>query len=178
MVDSTRRKPGTDLERFEKLREGVAPNKKEEIADLPRWVKTALVFKEIYGLSYNEAAKDVNKAGTTLSQYANSPAGKRWRASLRQLADDPVALAHALLKGNALNITLDRISFLEMAKDAKDYSEADKIARDLQDRIGITAKRNQNNIQTIVIQTAASSFEIPLGDSEVLEAEIIEDDEA
>jgi hypothetical protein len=144
LMDSTRRK-GEDPERtkarFAMLQQGTPPNKREEPTDLPRWVKSALVFKEVYGESYNESAERFKRTGATLSQYAGSPAGKKWREQLTRFADDPIALAEAMLKGNALNITLDRIMFLEGLKEAGDFVEADKIARDLQDRIPELAKK-------------------------------------
>lgn len=131
-------------DRFAMLRQGTPPNKREDPKDLPRWVKTALVYKEVYGESYNEAAERFKHKGGTLSQYSASPAGKKWREGLQRIADDPVALAEAMLRGNSLNITLDRISFLEMAKSAGDYAEADKIAKDIMDRVPELAKKSGN----------------------------------
>ena len=147
MTESTNPKrknedPERKKERFAMLQQGTPPNKREEVKDLPRWVKTALVYKEVYGESYNEAAERFKHKGGTLSQYAASPAGKTWRAGLQRIADDPVALAEAMLRGNSLNITLDRISFLEMAKNAGDYAEADKIAKDIMDRVPELAKKS------------------------------------
>jgi len=133
MPESTRK--NRDPGRFALLKEGIPPNKREDIKDLPRWVKTALVRKEVYGESYNDAAKALGRTGRTLAQYAYSPAGKRWREQLQRWADNPVELAKAYLSANALNITLDRIFFLEAAKAAGDYEAGDKIARDIMDRI-------------------------------------------
>jgi hypothetical protein len=127
--------------RFAMLRQGVPPREREDVKDLPRWVKSALVYKEVYGESYNEASQRFKHAGKTLENYAQSPAGKKWREGLQRFADDPIQLAEAMIRGNALNITLDRMAFLEMAKEAGDFAEADKIARDLQDRIPELAKK-------------------------------------
>jgi hypothetical protein len=128
--------------RFAMLRQGVPPREREDVKDLPRWVKSALVYKEVYGESYNEASQRFKHAGKTLENYAQSPAGKKWREGLQRFADDPIQLAEAMIRGNALNITLDRMAFLEMAKEAGDFAEADKIARDLQDRIPELAKKS------------------------------------
>jgi hypothetical protein len=113
-----------------------------ELSDIPRWAKTAMVHHEVMGESWKEAAKPHNRTADTLLNYAKSPAGHKWREQLRRFADDPVALAEAYIRGNALNITLDRIAFLEMAKQAGDFAEADKMARDLQDRIPELAKKS------------------------------------
>ena len=115
-----------------------------EIEQLPRWVKTALVMQAVDGLSYNEAAERLGKAGSTLSAYAKSPAAKKWLSGLSEFLNDPVAMAKAYLSANALTITLERMAFLEAAVAAGDYREGDKIARDLQDRIGIIAKKAES----------------------------------
>src|SRR5690606_15181436 len=57
---------------------GTPPEKKQEVSELPRWVKTALVLREVDGLTYREAAARFNKAPSTLSDYARSPAAKTW----------------------------------------------------------------------------------------------------
>ena len=115
-----------------------------EIEQLPRWVKTALVMQAVDGLSYNEAAERLGKAGSTLAGYAKSPAAKKWLSGLSTFLNDPVAMAKAYLSANALTITLERMAFLEAAVAAGDYREGDKIARDLQDRIGIIAKKAES----------------------------------
>ena len=112
-----------------------------EIEQLPRWAKTALVMRAVDGLSYNEAAERVGKSGASLERYARSPAADKWLAGLTPFLDDPIAMAKAYLSANALSITLERLAFLEAAVAAGDYREGDKIARDLQDRVGIIAKR-------------------------------------
>lgn len=148
MTDSIdrKRRGGATPEELEKLRNLPQRNyaDRTELSDLPRWAKTALVEFEIMGLTWEEAAKRHNRTGATLSQYGKSPAGQKWREQLRRFADDPVALAEAMIRGNALNITLDRIAFLEGLKEAGDFVEADKIARDLQDRIPELAKKSGN----------------------------------
>jgi hypothetical protein len=141
-----RKRKGTPLteEEREKLRNMKKIDYKDrtELSDLPRWAKTAMVHHEVMGETWAEAAKPHNRKADTLLNYAKSPAGHKWRAQLRKFADDPVALAEAYIRGNALNITLDRIAFLEMAKQAGDFAEADKMARDLQDRIPELAKKS------------------------------------
>ena len=160
-------------ERMAKYAENtVPPEKKEEVSDLPRWVKTALVMKAVDGMSYNEAAERLGKTGGTLSNYAKSPAAKKWLASLAAFLEDPVALARAYLSANALSITLERLAFLEAAVAAGDYREGDKIARDLQDRLGLGAKKEgAGGAINIRLSLGGALLEGP-----VVEAEWSEDD--
>ena len=150
----------------------VPAEKKEEVSDLPRWVKTALVMQAVDGLTYKEAAERVGKTGGTLSGYAKSPAAKKWLASLATFLEDPVAMAKAYLSANALSITLERLAFLEAAVAAGDYREGDKIARDLQDRMGIIAKKAEaGGAINIRLSLGGALLEGP-----VVEAEWSEDD--
>lgn len=140
---------------------------KEKITDLPRWVKTALIMREVDGMTYTEAAKRFNKSPRTLSEYAKSPAAKEWISHLAEFVEDPVAMAKAYMSTNALSVTLDRLVFLQAAIDAGDYREGDKIARDLQDRMGIVAKK---------AESGAISVKIQLGAGGTLESPIVEAD--
>lgn len=191
MTDSTSRKKdkAADNARLAALKPGTPPREREDVKDLPRWVKSALVFKEVYGESYNEAAERFKHKGNTLAQYSQSPAGKKWREQLTRFTDDPIAMAEAVLRGNALNVMLDRMAFLEMARDAGDFAEADKIARDLQDRIPELAKKTApklglaGGVLQIVLPGGASTeplmvqtgYKLIEGDvEEIPEAEVIE----
>ena len=147
--------------------EKTSPSTVEEIERLPRWAKTALVMQAVDGLSYNEAAERLGKAGSTLSGYAKSPAAKKWLEGLSTFLNDPVAMAKAYLSANALTITLERMAFLEAAVAAGDYREGDKIARDLQDRIGIIAKKAESG--------GAINIRLSLGGA-LLEGPVIEAD--
>lgn len=150
----------------------VPPEKKEEVSDLPRWVKTALVMKAVDGMSYKDAAERLGRTGATLANYASSPAAKKWLASLATFLEDPVAMAKAYLSANALSVTLERLAFLEAAVAAGDYREGDKIARDLQDRMGIIAKKAEaGGAINIRLSLGGALLEGP-----VVEAEWSEDD--
>ena len=151
---------------LEQYKENVVPaENKEEIHELPRWVKTALVLQAVDGYSYNEAAERVGKSGAQLGKYARSPAAKKWLASLMSFLDDPISLAKAYIGANALSVTLERFAFLEAAVAAGDYREGDKIARDLQDRMGIVAKK---------VDGGAISVKIQLGGGTLLEGPVVE----
>ena len=144
----------------------IPPRQKEDISELPRWVKTALVLWKVDGNSYNEAAKRFNRTGGTLSEYANSPAGKKWLASLEAFVEDPVAMAKAYLSANALSVTLERFIFLQAAIDAGDYVQGDKIARDLQDRMGVVAKKTDAGAISVKINLGGVPLEVPMIEAE------------
>lgn len=157
-------------ENLPELRKTFTP--KEECTDLskiPRWVKTALVFVEVSGETIDAAAKRFGKKGNTLKRYNKSPAVKEWRASLREAADDPVVLANAVLKGHATNVVAEYLVALEQAIAATDYSEVARMSKDILDRIGITAKKEQRSVPSIsiTIEGAAEVIEV--------ETEVIED---
>jgi len=163
--------------RLAKYAENTIPrNKKAEIQDLPRWVKTALVMKAVDGLTYKEAAARMNKKPDTLSGYAKSPAAHKWLESLLEFIDDPVEMAKAYLRGNALSITLDRIVNLEAAIAAGDYKAADSIAKDLQEKLGITAPKAKADVPAVLnITIGGDQVEIPMIEAEWVE--IVEEDE-
>jgi len=153
--------------RMEKYKgKSIKPQDREKVTDLPRWVKTALVMKVVDGMTYKQAAERFNKSPKSLSAYARSPAAKKWVENLSEFVEDPVAMAKAYLAANALSVTLDRIAFLEAAVAAGDYTTGDKIARDLQDRMGIVAKKTSEGALSVKIQLGASSAEIPTIEAE------------
>jgi len=140
---------------------------KQHPSELPRWVKTALIVRAIDGMTWNEAAERFGKAGSTLSEYGKSPAAKAWLATLEEFLEDPVAMAKAYIGANAMSVTLDRFVFLEAAKSAGDYKEGDKIARDLQDRMGIIAKKNEGGgAIKIQLSLGGGSLDVPVVEAE------------
>ena len=146
-----------------------------EPSDLPNWAKTALVKRELYGLTWKEAAQEFNRTAGTLKNYGLSPIGKDIRQQVGDFRDNPVEVAKAMLAANALGITLDRLTALEWAKDARDYQQVDKIASDLQDRIGITKKSPKSDTpMSITIQWSGGSFEAPVIEAEA--EEVVESD--
>lgn len=153
------------IKRMEKY-ESIPPAKKEDVSELPRWVKTALILRAVDGLTYKEAAGRFNKAAGTLKEYGRSPAAKAWLESLTGFLEDPVAMAKAYLSANALSVTLERFIFLQAAIDAGDYKEGDKIARDMQDRMGMVAKRSNDGAISVKINLGGSGIEVPAIDAE------------
>jgi len=154
------------LKRLEKY-ESVPPRSKADPKDLPRWVKTALVYWALDGLSYSDAAKRFKHSPKTLSEYAKSPAAKQWLSTLHEFLEDPVQMAKAILAANAHSITLERFAFLQAAIEAGDYKTGDAIARDLQDRVGIVAKRQQTDAPAVIkIQFGGSDLSAPVVEAE------------
>lgn len=140
--------------------------KRTELSELPRWVKTALVMKHVDGLTYKEAAARFNRSGGTLSEYGKSPAASKWIEHLLEFVEDPVAMAKAYLSANAMSVTLDRIAFLQAAIEAGDYATGDKIAKDLQEKMGIVAKKSQEGALSVKIQLGAGSVDVPVIEAE------------
>lgn len=147
------------LERFKDL---PGPREKQEIHELPQWVKLALVKRETEGLSYKDAAELFGKNEKTLQKYGQSPAAEKWLAPLAEFLGDPVAMSRAILQASALNITLDRLMALQTAKQAGDYKTVDKIGADLQDRIGIVAKKNDGGAIQVKINFGGANFDAPI----------------
>jgi hypothetical protein len=141
-------------------------DEREDVKDLPRWVKTALIFKAVDGMTWKDAAGRFGRSGRTLAMYARSPGARKWMASLEAFLEDPVAMAKAYLSANALSVTLERFVFLQAAVDAGDYKEGDKIARDIQDRMGLGVKKADGGAINVKIQFGGASLEGPVVEAE------------
>lgn len=145
MADSIDKKEFTEKD-FAKLKDlrQIHPSERTELSDLPGWAKVAIMHKALFEISFKDTLKllGINRAPSTLNNYWKTPAGKMLRESVDKFRDDPVAMAEALLRSSAMHITVDRLIFLEMAKASGNFVEADKIARDLQDRVPELAKKS------------------------------------
>ena len=156
----------------------VKPEDKENIEDLPRWVKTALVFRHLDGMTWKDAAKRVGRPSGSLSKYAKSKAAKKWLETLIPFIEDPVAMAKAYLKGNALSVTLERMAFLEAAIEAGDYKAGDAIAKDIQEKLGIVSPKTKTDSQPVLnITIGSGSVEIPAIETTWLEVKDEEEDD-
>ena len=173
MSDSITRKPEENTAEAiaERLkRAGVKLRRPEnvfEIQGLPRWVRTALVYRIVHGMTWKQAASKCGKAAGTLALWGRkSPAGKKWIEKLKATADNPVELARATLESESYQITLDRLLGLRMLVEAGEHVEADKIMRDIQDRIGPFKQARQDRVQEIrpVINLTVYG-EIPMGEA-------------
>ena len=144
MTDSVDRKKATP-EQIAKLNELPTKRKQDrkELSDIPGWARVAIVYKELFDVSMKDTLEllRIDRAVSTFSQYRKSPAGKKLRKQIERFKEDPVAMAETLLRSSAMQITVDRLLFLEAAKASGNYKEADRIARDLQDRVPELAKK-------------------------------------
>jgi len=162
---------------MEKYKDNV-PQEKENVEDLPRWVKTALVYKALDGMSFKDAAERVNRNASTLSKYSRSPAAHKWLENLAEFLDDPVEMAKAYMRANALSITLDRISFLEAAITAGDYKAGDAIAKDIQEKLGIVSPKTKTDVAPVLnITIGGGNVEIPAIEAEWTEVKDEEEDD-
>lgn len=161
------------------MKEKHDPRKKQEVSELPFWVKTAMTRRIVQNLSIKDAAKSVNRNDTTLSRYMSSPAGQTWMEAISEVYDNPVSLAKMVLEEAATEVTLDRFMFLEAAKAAGDYTSADRIAKDLQEKMGIIAKKETGGAIKVEVKLGTSTLEVPTIEAEyVVVGEEEEDDEA
>ena len=170
-------KKQTMAEKMAKYKDNVVePQHKKNVEDLPRWVKTALVFKTLDGMTYKKAADRVNHSPGSLSKYAQSPAAKKWLASLIEFIEDPVEMAKAYLRGNALSVTLERMAFLEAAIAAGDYKAGDAIAKDIQEKLGIVSPKTKTDAAPVLNITIGGAIEVPTIDATWEEVKDEEDD--
>lgn len=145
----------------------VPAHEKQEIHELPAWVKLALVERSLESLTYDDAAKRFKKTGGTLQNYAQSPAAKKWLEDLQPFLTDPIAMAKAILGSSAANIALNRLVSYHALHEAGQHEDADKIARDLMDRMGIVAKKADANAPlTLKINLQGGSFGGPVIEAE------------
>lgn len=157
MTDSIDRKSFTK-EEIAKLRDlpEVKQEDRVELSDLPGWAQAALTYKFLYDVSSADAiaAIKVERSVKTLEHYKRTPAARKLREMVARFKENPVDMATAFLRANAMGVMVDRIVFLEMAKEAGNFVEADKIARDLQDRVPELAKKSASKGATgsMVIQ--------------------------
>lgn len=186
-LDGSNKNPDYVASKLAHLRENYVPAiAKENVSDLPRWVKTALAYCEIFGDTYEEAAKRAGRTGKTLGNYASSPAGQKWRAALNGISDNPVQLAETLIKSQTFDMSLEYLQVYEAAKAANDYKEQRLIIMDWLNRGGVERSGGASLSDfkpTIVVNVTGgigSSIDVEMSESEhtrVLDAEVISDGE-
>lgn len=154
--------PPAVIERFKQL---PGPREKQEVHELPQWVKLALVKREVEDLSYKDAAEAFGRTEKTLQKYGQSPAAEKWLADLQDFLNDPLAMAKAILQASSLAVTLDRFVIYEQAKKS-DLPLADKIAKDLQDRMGLGVKKSSEGAIQVKINLGGTSLEMPAIEAE------------
>lgn len=142
-----------------------------EFAQLPTYVRTACAMHELMGMTWEEVGKRLGKKPATISHYVQYPAYKKWRDELHSISEDPQKMAEFAIRSNLMGITLDYLAAFQAAVDAGSYRDVAKMAQDLLDRGGVVTKKPDSGPTTVVVNLGSTSFEIPLGDSNVKEAE-------
>ncbi|MGW8181926.1 MAG: hypothetical protein ACWGQW_24630, partial [bacterium] len=99
------------------------PNKRQEASELPGWVKVAMTYVELYGLTRREAAEAVSRSYDSFCKYMKSPAAKEWRELTREKLDDPGFIAETLLRATTLGASLDYVWAMDRARELGDYKE-------------------------------------------------------
>lgn len=135
----------------------------EDPADLPRWAKMALVEHVMLGENLETAAKHRGKSRSQLQKYSSSPAGKKWKAEITKIADDPVKLAEMMIRSSIHSVTAEYLAALDTAIQAGDYKEVGVMSRDMLDRMGVTKKKDDVREQktAIVINLQTTSLDVP-----------------
>ena len=134
---SDQKLPAEVLARFKNT---TPPEKKQEISEVPQWVKIALALHHVGGLTQEESAKRFNKKRGTLAAYNISPAAKKWKAQLLEIAENPKEVARLILRSSISGVAFQYLAAFEGAIEMGDYAEVGRMARDLLDREDIIGK--------------------------------------
>jgi len=140
------------------------PAKITEFIKLPAWVRTAITMHVVLGHSWAVVSKRTGRNPSTLKEYVKSPAVKEWLAQLEEFAVNPIAMAEATLKANALDISMEYMLAYEKAIESNDYNSVAKISQDLLDRVGITKKRDHKDTPEVKVTLnigSDASIEVP-----------------
>jgi hypothetical protein len=166
-----------------KRRHGVDYSVLQEPAQLPSYVKMAIMFKVLYGMTWKKAASEVKRGVHGIVMYAKSPAGKKFADRIAEVASDEGALAQMFWKASASDLSVAAMTNLQLAIEAGDYREVGVQLRDMMDRAGIEKSAKHRGEGATVIQINLGErllAEVPAGTSSherVIDAEIVEDDE-
>jgi len=146
----------------------------EERETLTPWVALGLIMHDLYGYSYKEVCEKIRngKGAATLAKSAKSPAGRRLRATIMELADNPVELTKLYMKAQSMDVTADFLLALEWAKEAHDYRAVHQMTKDLLNLATVSGDSKQREQPQVVhIHLESGSLDIPIvkTDYEVLD---------
>lgn len=147
-------------------------NEREDPADLPGWVKVALIRYELYGYTWQEVAKLAGRSYNSLQKFKKSPAAKKWREITRERLQDPDFIAESLLRAETLGASLDYIWAMDRARELGDYKEVRLAAKDLLASEGLL-KTHQSQKPTIDAGSITINLQLPPGINQ-LEPVVIE----
>lgn len=155
------------------------PNKRTDVASLPRWVKAALLAHTYEGKSWKELAEQFGRSLVSMKAYKSSPAAKAYMAEVASNLDDPLKAAQMVFQAEALSLAHKNFLHLDAAEKAGDRAEVGKQLRYLTDKALPPAKKEEAPTSiTINLTTGSITAPIPMGDStyeKVLDADIIEE---
>jgi len=162
-------------EAIERLQNLTPSREKEEISELPQWVKVAMGMQYIGGLTAREAATRSNKSYDTLRDYWKSKAGKKWRDQLKEIAEDPKEVAKLVLRSSISGVAIGYLAAYEQAIESGDYAEVGRMSRDLLDREDISGvAKSKQAVTTPVVNITLYGSPEPImveAEAEVLEIE-------
>lgn len=138
-----------------------------EVAQLPTWVKLALVKRELYGTEYKDLAAEFHRAPATIKNYTGSPAAKKLLAELREKLDSPDQIAQWLIQSEQTEQALKYIVLADNAENTGDLALAEKIRRTiLQSGGGLAAPKKEHDARPIIVLNMPGGR----GETPVLEA--------
>lgn len=153
--------------------------KPEERETLKPWHMMAIAMHDLFGYTWKEVAKRIGRSESNLQAVAKSPAGRRMREHLSRMVDTPEKVANLLLRATSVGATVDYISAMEWAREARDYDALYRMSKDLLKIAGAEAetKKESSDQQNVAIHIHldSNSMEEPFVTSDYIEAEVVED---
>ena len=142
------------------------PRLLEDVSLLPAWARIAISRVTLQGHTIEQAAKKANRSKATLQSYVQSPAGREWARALEDRVANVEELARATLTEMTLNIALDALWALEVAKEKEDHAEVFKMSKWFLERPEMLGAVQKNEAPQIVINLpAGATLDVPMGAS-------------
>jgi hypothetical protein len=155
--------------------------KANTLEQLQPWHMLGITHHLLYGTPYKTWCDEFRngKGATTLSQAANSPAGKRYVVAFLEKASDQMAMMQMLLDASMPEAFADEAFARYLARQAKDYIALHNMnkAIGLKKLVDSTSKQADTPPQIVINITGDGLDEKEVQTSfEVLKAEVIDDD--
>lgn len=128
----------------------------EDPAQLPVWMKVAIVRHELYGESWERIATEIGKAAETLRIYNKTPAAKKVKEEIGELTDIK-SIVKVMMESASLHMYADWLMALEWAKAAKDHKMVHTMIKDIGLQPILQEARQQNVAPTTLILNLASA---------------------
>lgn len=153
----------------------------EERERLTPSLALGIIIHDLYGLTWKEVAERIRdgRGYDNFRRSARSPAGKRLREQIQELADHPKELAKLYMQAQSMDVTVDFLAALQWAKDARDYRAVHSMTKDLLQFAGLRTDEKKESVsqQAIHIHLDAGSLDTPAVQTsyEVVEADVVDD---